>query len=321
MQGHNMTVVKADARYVEPFVVENLDVYSGQSYDVLFTANQDSSKNYWAAVNVRGRKPSTPTGLAVLQYLPNPATQLPTTSAPVSPLWNDTATSVAQAKKILMKPGGYEESAPKYSNRTVVILGTQNLVDGHTKWALNNISYVPKATPVLAAFKYNLKGAFDSTSPPNNIPVPNYDVFQPPPNNSRNATYGSPVYVFKKGSVVDVVVQNSNTLTVNNSEIHPWHLHGHDFWVLGYGVGLFNQKRDAPTFNLVNPPVRNTVAVFPYGWVAIRFIANNPGAWPFHCHVEPHFFMGMGTVFAEGIHKIPALPAETLGCGNTKRNL
>jgi L-ascorbate oxidase len=49
MQGHNMTVVKADARYVEPFVVENLDVYSGQSYDVLFTANQDSSKNYWAA--------------------------------------------------------------------------------------------------------------------------------------------------------------------------------------------------------------------------------------------------------------------------------
>lgn len=311
-----MTVVEADGRYVEPFTVENLDIYSGQTYSVLFTANQDPSKNYWAGMNVRGRLPKTPTGLAILQYLPNPETLLPTTPHPISPVWNDTATTVALAKKIFAKVG-LEQAPPKASNRTVVLLTTQNKVDGHTRWALNNISYVPTSTPVLAAFKYKIKGAFDSAPPPN-FPVPGYNVFEVPNNASVNATYGSPVYVFKQGIVVDVIVQNTNTLTANNSEIHPWHLHGHDFWVLGYGVGSFDKSKDPASFNLVNPPVRNTVAVFPYGWVAIRFEANNPGVWPFHCHVESHFYMGMGTIFAEGIHKLPKLPVDTLGCGLTK---
>jgi L-ascorbate oxidase len=48
LQDHKMTL--------QPFEVYNLDVYSDQTYDVLFTADQDASRNYWAAVNVRGRK-------------------------------------------------------------------------------------------------------------------------------------------------------------------------------------------------------------------------------------------------------------------------
>ena len=314
-----MTVVMADARYVQPFEVENLDVYSGQTYDVLFTANQDPSKNYWAGVNVRGRNPETPTGLAILQYLSNAGTAWLTSPAPVSPLWNDFTASVAQAKQILARVG-YEEAPPKKSDRTVIILATQNLVDGYIKWALNDISYVPRPTPVIAALKYNIKGAYDLTPPPDFPHVKNYDVFSPPPPEMKNVTYGSPVYIFKKDSIVDVIVQNANTLTPNNSEIHPWHLHGHDFWVLAYGKGWYNPK-ESTNFNMKDPPVRNTVAVFPYGWVAIRFVASNPGAWPFHCHVEPHFQMGMGTIFAEGIYDLPKLPAETLGCGLTKKHL
>ncbi|XP_024370174.2 L-ascorbate oxidase [Physcomitrium patens] len=317
LEGHTLTVVQADGRYVKPFQVDNLNVYSGQSYDVLFTTNKEPSRNFWAAVNVRGRKMSTPTGLAILQYLPNPATLVPLTPTPVSPAWNDTAASVAQAKMILAK-FGYEQAPPLKPDRTVTILGTQNMVDGHIKWALNNISHVARPTPVLAALKYNIRGAFDSEPPPD-FPIKDYDVFAPPPTNYRNATSGSPVYVFTKDSVVDIIVQNANTLTPNNSEIHPWHLHGHDFWILGYGEGQFDPEKDPAFFNLVDPPVRNTVAVFPYGWVVIRFIANNPGAWPFHCHIEPHFHMGMGTVFAEGIEHIPELPTQTLGCGLTKR--
>ncbi|KAG0628617.1 hypothetical protein M758_1G039900 [Ceratodon purpureus] len=315
LEGHKMTVVQADGRYIKPFDVYNLDVYSGQTYDVLFTADQDASKNYWAAINVRGRNPKTPTGLAVLQYLPNEATLLPTTPAPVSPIWNDTATSISLAKQILAKVG-YEAAPPKKSHRTIVILGTQNNINGNLKWALNNISYVHNPTPVIAALKYNIKGAIDSTPPPD-YPVQDYNIFVPP-KPSLSANYGSPLYVFKRGSVVDVIVQNSNTLTPNNSEIHPWHLHGHDFWVLGYGQGMYDSTKDAASFNLIDPPVRNTAAVFPYGWVALRFVADNPGAWPFHCHIEPHFHMGMGTVFAEGIHNLPKLPSQTLGCGLTK---
>lgn len=319
-QGHALTVVQADGRYVRPFQVENLNVYSGQSYDVLFTANQAPGRNYWAAINVRGRKTSTPTGLAVLQYDSVRARRrplLPHSPAPVSPLWNDTAASLAQARMIRARVG-HEKAPPLRSDRTVVILCTQNMVQGRVKWALNNISYVARPTPVLAAFKYNIRGAGFDSRPPPDFPVRDYDVFAPPPPQYRNATAGSPVYVFKQGSVVDVIVQNANTLTPNNSEIHPWHLHGHDFWILGYGHGRFDARVDSQTFNLKDPPVRNTVAVFPYGWVAIRFVANNPGAWPFHCHIEPHFHMGMGTVFAEGIHNLPPLPPDTLGCGLTK---
>ena len=94
---------------------------------------------------------------------------------------------------------------------------------------------------------------------------------------------GSGVYTFTFNSTVDVVLQNANTLTPNNSEIHPWHLHGHEFWVLGYGEGVFDPARHTATFNTKNPPLRNTVPLFPYGWTAIRFIANNPGNYVYLC--------------------------------------
>ncbi len=106
LQGHNLTVVTIDGRYIEPVVVENLDIYSGQSYSVLFTADQDQSRNYWAGINVRGRVPNTTTGLAVLQYLPNSTDlQLPPSTPPASPAWDDFDYSLAQARLYKVKPG------------------------------------------------------------------------------------------------------------------------------------------------------------------------------------------------------------------------
>jgi L-ascorbate oxidase len=106
LQGHNLTVVTIDGRYIEPVVVENLDIYSGQSYSVLFTADQDQSRNYWAGINVRGRVPNTTTGLAVLQYLPNSTDlQLPPSKPPGSPAWDDFDYSLAQARLYKVKPG------------------------------------------------------------------------------------------------------------------------------------------------------------------------------------------------------------------------
>ncbi|KAF6173795.1 hypothetical protein GIB67_003190 [Kingdonia uniflora] len=63
-RGHNMTVMEADRHYVEPFVVKNLNIYSGETYSVLVKADQDPLRNYWAASNVISRKPATPIGLA-----------------------------------------------------------------------------------------------------------------------------------------------------------------------------------------------------------------------------------------------------------------
>ncbi|KAH9320774.1 hypothetical protein KI387_015413 [Taxus chinensis] len=315
IQGHKMTVVEADGHYLEPVEVDNLDVYSGESYSVLITANQDPANNYWAALNVRGRLPKTPTGLAILNYLPNPSAELPTSPPPPSPLWNDFAYSKALAKKLVALKG-HEEVPPRQSHRQLVFLNTQNKINGFLKWAINNISLVPPPTPYLAAMKYKIRNAYDTTPPPDVYAPRNYNITVPPPN--PNATEGNGVYVLRMNSVVDVILQNANTLTPNNSEIHPWHLHGHDFWILGYGDGVFDPAKDPKKYNLVNPPLRNTAALFPYGWTALRFKADNPGVWAFHCHLEAHLFMGMGVMFAEGIERVGRIPRSSMGCGLTR---
>ncbi|CAM8899830.1 unnamed protein product [Rhodiola kirilowii] len=107
-------------------------------------------------------------------------------------------------------------------------------------------------------------------------------------------------------------------MSANTSETHPWHLHGHDFWVLGYGKGKFDINKDPKGYNLVNPIMKNTVPVHPYGWTALRFRADNPGTWAFHCHIEAHF-MGMGVVFEEGIERVGKLPSSIMGCGEIRR--
>ncbi|XP_048613138.1 laccase-8-like [Brassica napus] len=99
-------------------------------------------------------------------------------------------------------------------------------------------------------------------------------------------------YALRKPSVL--VRQNTGIIT---TESHPMHLHGFNFYVLGYGFGNYVPARDAKKLNLVNPQMHNTVGVPPGGWVALRFIANNPGAWIFHCHMDAHLPYGIIMVF------------------------
>ncbi|KAJ6791887.1 putative L-ascorbate oxidase [Iris pallida] len=319
-EGHNMTVVEADGYYVKPFVVDSLYLYSGETYSVLVKADQDPSRNYWASVNVVSRKPDTPTGTAILNYYPNHPSRAPPTAPPAGPLWNDTAARLNQSVAIRAHPD-HVEAPPAASDRTIVLLNTQNKVDGgHVRWALNNVSFTLPDTPYLVALKYKLKRAFDARPPPESYDYRGYDIRSAPPN--PNATSSSSIYRLGFNTTVDVVLQNANTLNPNNSETHPWHLHGHDFWVLGHGAGKFDPSaHPAGVFNLVDPIQKNTVPVHPYGWTALRFRADNPGVWAFHCHVEAHYFMGMGLVFEEGVEKIGRLPDAIMGCGESKRLL
>ncbi|TVY90217.1 Laccase [Lachnellula willkommii] len=101
-------------------------------------------------------------------------------------------------------------------------------------------------------------------------------------------------------------------LTVNNIDAngHPFHLHGYDFYVLTSYEGLggwdyynpFNPARlpRGGPFNLVNPLRKDTVYVPPWGYVVIRFKANNEGIWILHCHVLWHQAAGMAMAFQVG---------------------
>ncbi|XP_024159706.1 L-ascorbate oxidase isoform X2 [Rosa chinensis] len=312
-QNHKLVVVEADGNYVQPFAVDDLDIYSGESYSVLITTNQDPSNNYWVSVGVRGREPKTPQGLTLLNYNTNSPSKLPTSPPPVTPIWNDYAHSKSFTTKILALMGSPQP--PKTFHRRITLLNTQNKMNGgYTKWAINNVSLTLPPTPYLGSIKYGLKNAFSLVNPPENFPN-EYNVMKPPVN--PNTTAGNGVYTLAINSTVDVVLQNANALSENVSEIHPWHLHGHDFWVLGYGDGKFDPTRDERKFNLKNPPLRNTAVIFPYGWTALRFVADNPGVWAFHCHIEPHLHMGMGVVFAEGVRHVNNIPNQALACGLT----
>ena len=52
------------------------------------------------------------------------------------------------------------------------------------------------------------------------------------------------------------------------------------------------------------------------GWVAVRFVTENPGVWPFHCHILWHQFMGQQVNIIEGVPKVDvgAPPADLAQC-------
>ncbi|KAL5076328.1 hypothetical protein RYX36_015312 [Vicia faba] len=314
ISNHKLIVVETDGNYVHPFAVDDIDIYSGETYSILLTTDQDPNKNYWLSIGVRGRKPNTTQALTILNYKTISASVFPTSPPPVTPLWNDFERSKAFTKQIISKMG--TPQPPKISHQKLLLLNTQNKIGDFTKWAINNVSLTFPVTPYLGSLKFKLKNTFDRKPPPRTYPI-DYDIFKNPVN--PNTTTGNGVYVFQLNEVVDVILQNANQLNGNGSEIHPWHLHGHDFWVLGYGEGKFKPGVDEKKFNLTRAPLRNTAVIFPYGWTALRFKADNPGVWAFHCHIEPHLHMGMGVIFAEGVEKIGRVPPQALTCGATAR--
>ena len=74
--------------------------------------------------------------------------------------------------------------------------------------------------------------------------------------------------------------------------------------VLGTGSGVYDPAvawaPESRLINTFNPALRDTVTLLPRSWVYIRYLANNPGIWPFHCHILWHMYMGQQMYFAEG---------------------
>ncbi|KAJ5547723.1 hypothetical protein N7513_004957 [Penicillium frequentans] len=117
-------------------------------------------------------------------------------------------------------------------------------------------------------------------------------------------------------------------LIVNNLDDsgHPFHLHGHHFFVLyvykaPLGWGSYNPFKDAVPPGISVPPMvthdtensnpdlqnvgyydldhailRDTVQIPSRGYAVLRFRADNPGVWLFHCHISWHLSGGMAMI-------------------------
>ncbi|VVA28541.1 PREDICTED: L-ascorbate oxidase [Prunus dulcis] len=197
----------------------------GKTHFVLVTANQDPSRNYWVTTNVVSRKPVTPTGLAILNYYPKYFKKSPPTLPTTGLLWNDTAPRLAQSLA-LKAHKSFIHSPPFTSNKVIVLLNIQNKINGYYIWSLNNVFFSLPHKPYLIALKkklnLNLNHVFDQNPPPENYDLKNYDIYVVAKN--VNATSSNGIYRLKFNTTVDIILQNANTVTVNNSETHPWHL-------------------------------------------------------------------------------------------------
>jgi iron transport multicopper oxidase len=108
-----------------------------------------------------------------------------------------------------------------------------------------------------------------------------YTVMSTGDNATNPTIYGvnTHPYILEKNQVVDIVVNNLDTGK------HPFHLHGHNFQLVARSEengGSFANNVTYPK----SPMRRDTVLVQPLGYIVLRFVADNPGVWLFHCHIE-----------------------------------
>jgi hypothetical protein len=55
-------------------------------------------------------------------------------------------------------------------------------------------------------------------------------------------------------------------------------------WILHEGLGQW----DGTIINAQNPQRRDTQNMAPWGHIVIQYNIDNPGIWPFHCHIAWH---------------------------------
>jgi laccase len=155
--------------------------------------------------------------------------------------------------------------------------------------AINNVTFDnPTNSSILESFFYHTKGVYNTDFPPVPPAIVNFTSTSVVASYSLTSHRGTNTLKLKYNETVQLVLQDLDSLSL---EDHPFHLHGHNFYVVGTGLGNFNAMTDQKNFNLVDPPMRHTVTI-PYGgWVAIRFIANNPGECMIHKHSSCQFLV------------------------------
>ncbi|KAL6545116.1 high-affinity glucose transporter [Orobanche hederae] len=320
---HKLTVVGADASYVKPFTTSVIMLGPGQTTDVLITADQPAARYYIAArayASAKGAPFGNTTTTAILEYksTPAPAKGVKTKPAmPIMPAFNDTATAAAFTKgfkspKQVQVPANINHdlfftlglginTCPPAASRSTC----QGPNGTRLAASMNNVSFVlPSNFSLLQAHQQGIPGVFTRDFPGN--PPVQFDYTGNTSRSMWQPVRGTKVYTLKYGETVQVVLQGTRILTAEN---HPIHLHGYDFYVIAEGFGNFNPSRDTAKFNLVDPPLRNTASVPVGGWTVIRFVADNPGVWLMHCHLDVHITWGLGMAFLveDGVGELQTL--------------
>lgn len=114
-------------------------------------------------------------------------------------------------------------------------------------------------------------------------------------------------YVLPPSGVIVVFINNTD------GGEHPIHVHGHSFWVISSSA-----RPDAEAAFASNIARRDVVSVEAGGWVKIAFVADNPGVWALHCHIDWHVAAGLMIEMFEALPSLGGLqvpPQHEASCG------
>ncbi|OLN92142.1 Iron transport multicopper oxidase FET3-like protein 1 [Colletotrichum chlorophyti] len=283
IEGHNASIVEVDGVYTEPAEASMLYLSAAQRCSFLVTTRNDTASNFAITASMDTSLFDTlpsdlnynVTGWLVYDESKplNPAATLET----FSPF--DDMTLIPYDKRPLLP-------APSKTVELDVIM--DNLADGANYAFFNNITYKAPKVPTL----YTALSAGDAATDP-----------------SVYGTY-THSFVLDRGEVVQIVVNNLD------AGRHPFHLHGHEF------QALHRSSEDGGPFDASNltdadfpqtPMRRDTIVVWPNGNIVLRFKADNPGVWLFHCHIQWHTQSGLIATFVEApldIQKTLTLPKD-----------
>ncbi len=122
----------------------------------------------------------------------------------------------------------------------------------------------------------------------------------------RGGELGSDLFLINgrmHGAVPPLVVSEGDRVRIRLMHAgalpHAFHIHGHSFKVVA---------TDGNPVPEVAQPTKDTVLIGPGERYDLELLADNPGVWMVHCHMEPHMANGMMTLLAyEGA--MPSGPA------------
>lgn len=251
LDSHKMTVVANDFVPVKPYTVTQVLLFVGQRTDVLIDANQPVGA-YW----LRVRQPvlcalsTQPFALAAVYYDGVKNTNAKPLSLPHAEFLEPTLINCGNDALATTEP--YYPLTLQAPDTTVVIQITQSVNEtGHTHYLMNNSSF-------RANYNYPLLNLTYSG---------NYSYPYDPEWN---------VYNFGNNETIRIVFQNNLPFG------HPMHVHGQNMFVLDEGVGQYD---GSSVVRPTNPQRRDTQSLRPNGYLVAQLVADNPGVWPFHCHI------------------------------------
>ncbi|XP_031499148.2 laccase-1 [Nymphaea colorata] len=343
---HTLTVVEIDATYTKPFTTTAIMIAPGQTTAVLLSTLITPPRQVFAMAvrpyattvfpfdktTAIGFVQYTPTGAAVPtpaspSSLPRPPSPPPPSSMFIFevkqlPQMRDTqfATNFSDSLRSLNSMR-YPCRVPNEVDMRLFLAVSLNLQDCPANQtckgkngrkfsaSINNQSFVVQSAPlsILEAYYRNVSGIYSTGFP--KVPLYPYDFTRRHPigTANMNSEPGTKLLLIPYGASVEVVLQDTSFV---NAENHPIHFHGNNFFIVARGFGNFDSELNSESsYNLIDPPERNTVAVPSGGWAVLRFKALNPGVWFVHCHLEIHTTWGLAVGF---IVENGATPSQSL---------